>query len=549
MSAGAPAPGIDPRLAAAWRRALAAWPGSIRLSPPRPAPPGSPHPAWIDLKTRDVFVDLETLEALGVPDTAATLLAHEIGHHLHHPRDRVTAARQLLLMFQVAPDLSPAILNLFNDLRIDHALPHDLAVDMQRFFAATTRTGVIQRLDPTIAFFYAVYEAIWETRPGALLGVLAAPLHEWSPGYRRHARAVARALVEPATSDAERLLYFLHVIRRYIDPDAPRAPGMRGCSVVLAGAGDFAAALEETPAELAALQLARDMGWFARDGDRSPPHRRRLDVLPDALPAGGPSVAEVLGAQYEARAEASLLRLPTRPAPGDAILPTTLEDWEAGDPLRDLDWRGTLLARGRRWGGVSPLRRERIAEEEGADDLAELPRVEVWLDTSGSMPDPRHGLNAMTLAAAILVVAALRASGSARVVLYSDTAIESGPFTRDLGALTAFLVGYIGRGTCFPFGLLRESTRTHAARPPTRVVISDQDFLSNFHSHVDNPGFLAEAARGSRALVSLLHLAGGYPVEGLRAAGARVAIVRHLDDLPATAAQLASCLTEGKEFP
>jgi hypothetical protein len=104
---------------------------------------------------------------------------------------------------------------------------------------------------------------------------------------------------------------------------------------------------------------------------------------------------------------------------GEAIVPTTLEEWDIGEPLAEIDWIATLRLRGDRLGGIAPLRRERLAEYEGAEVPIWQRKVEIYLDVSGSMPDPRQSLNAMTLGALVLATGAIRSDGAVRALMYS----------------------------------------------------------------------------------------------------------------------------------
>src|SRR5262249_36220342 len=146
----------------------------------------------------------------------------------------------------------------------------------------------------------------------------------------------------------------------------------------------------------------------------------RIHGIPGRHGADASRVPEVMAAYYRREAERYLLRPPPIATVGEAVVPTTLDDWEAGDPAPAIDWLATLLARGERLGAVQPLKRERIADFEGHDVPLWQPRIEIYLDVSGSMPDPRVTRNAMTLAAQILCLGTVRAGGWVRALLYSS---------------------------------------------------------------------------------------------------------------------------------
>src|SRR5262249_50522736 len=184
---------------------------------------------------------------------------------------------------------------------------------------------------------------------------------------------------------------------------------------------------------------------------------RRIHTLPGVGGDDATRVPEVMAAYYRRQADRYLLRPPPQLVHGEATTPTTLEEWEPGDPLRDVDWAATLAQRGPLLAAAQPLRRHRVAEAEGWEVPLWQPRVEIYLDVSGSMPDPRLTRNAMTLAAQILVTGAIRAGGWARVTLYSSSPVVYREWCRSETEVSKFLMHYICAGTAFPVGLLRES--------------------------------------------------------------------------------------------
>jgi hypothetical protein len=207
-----------------------------------------------------------------------------------------------------------------------------------------------------------------------------------------------------------------------------------------------------------------------------------------------------------------------------------------------VDWLATLALRGDRLGAVMPLKRERIADYEGLDVPLWQPRVEIYLDVSGSMPDPRTTLNAMTLAAQILCVGAVRAGGWVRALLYSGNTVAYWTWCRSELEMSRFLMHYIGGGTEFPFEKLAESVREQRGTQPTRVVITDQDFNQNYDSAPEHARVFADAVAASAPLVLLLHHPDPKRVAQYRKQGAHVAEVEELEDFPKVAAALAHAL-------
>jgi hypothetical protein len=250
----------------------------------------------------------------------------------------------------------------------------------------------------------------------------------------------------------------------------------------------------------------------------------------------------VMAAYYRQQAERYLLRPPPQQRLGEATTPTTLDEWEPGDAPRDIDWLATLRDRGTLLGAAQPLKRQRVAEAEGWEVPLWQPRVEIYLDVSGSMPDPRQTRNAMTLAAQILVTGAIRAGGWARMTLYSAAPVEYREWCRSEAELSKFLMHYVGGGTCFPFPRLRKSVEECGRDQPIRVVITDHDFDMNYKERPGNATIFAEAVARSPHFILMLHGGDTSWMKPYEATGARVIPVTEMNDYPAMAAALSAAL-------
>jgi hypothetical protein len=267
-----------------------------------------------------------------------------------------------------------------------------------------------------------------------------------------------------------------------------------------------------------------------------------MSGLPGAQDDDATLVPEVMAAWYRQQAERWLVRPPPARLVGEAVVPTSPEDWEPGDPVRDIDWRLTLLEHGAELGPATPLKRTPVAEDEGFDVPLWQPKLELYLDVSGSMPDPRFSVNAMTLAAQILVTGATRAGGRARALLYSHTTVPFWSWSRSTTELSRFLMHYVGGGTEFPFATLAESVTSCGREQPIRVVLTDQDFDHNYDEDAQNPRTFADAVRASPRLVLLLHRPDPTRSKRYRDLGAVVVPIDDLDDFPRMAADLSRAL-------
>lgn len=557
-------------VAGCWNLALGNWSSFVLLTDPVAS--DEPEIAQIHMGTRQVSVNYDRLAERGVLDCLEAVFAHEVGHHVHYPGSLAVDARLRLIERSLIPLDGYSLINLFTDLLINARLASQpvrgsaLREQLTRVYRAFTLDAFSSEMesgdagsgrggrsktpawkrDPAFVFYMAVYEELWQMEPGALVGEVLDEFGKEYQAYRADAQLLVHNLFGLAPNLFTQFIYFLSVMCRYVKPlegDAPESADPCRCGQGEPSPEDWADALTPNAAEREAVERALREGWMSKDqSERSRDLGHRTRGLPGAGTPNAEKVPEVMAAYYRLQADRYLLRPPRQRTEGEAIVPTTPEDWEPGDAVRDIDWIATLLERGERLGGIAPLKRAKIAEFEGFDEPLWQARVEIYLDVSGSMPDPRFALNAMTLAAQVLVSGAIRGGGWVRVLLYSGSPVKYWQWCRSEVELSQFLMHYIGGGTEFPFDVLDESIDECGGRQPIRVIITDPDFDHNYTAAESNAAVFARAAARSPHLVLLQHVPDPARVAHYRAAGATVVRIERMDDFPKMAADLSFAL-------
>ena len=522
----------------AWPRAQAQWSSFLTLREPTVGD-ALPAVAQIHLGTREVSLDGARIAEHDLGDCVEALLAHEVGHHVRYPATLATQARLELLERSLIPFKGVSLLNMFTDLLINEHLGSRYRAQFAKAYRALAPTERWAE-GPLLPFYLSIYEELWRLEPGAILGDAAEPFATALPGARADAQLLAQDLFSLGHNLFAQYLFFASVCCRYLEP-VEKGQG-RGCARGAPTPDEWAAAVNPSAQEREAIERALREGWIdeaAADRLGGPSARdRRIAGLPGTGTADARQVPEVMAAWYRLEAERHLIAVPTRRVLGDATVPTSLDEWEPGDPVLGIDWGSTLATRGERYGAGAPLKREVVSEYEGAERPAWVPRVEVYLDVSGSMPNPVVTRNAMTLAAQIIVAAALRAGGAARALMYSSGVTDYWSWCRSESEMSRFLMHYIGGGTDFPFERLAASVRECGDEQPLRVVITDRDFDANVDAKPQNPTVVTEAASRGRALVLLLHAPDRARVAAYRAMGATVVPVDDLEDFPRMAGAL-----------
>jgi hypothetical protein len=499
-------------VARAWKDALALWDVSVNLSPPvglerREAfrKHGEEPLAYIDLASRQVVVNLPLLAKLGAAASLTAVLAHEIGHHVRFPHSLALAASLQLLEKKLVPGLRQSLTNLFFDLQVNEFVGRTQAEDLCRVYKGFLKQG--GEPPPLFAFYLAVYEELWARPAGDLVpAATAAAMDTRYAGWR----AEARVFVQTFYSLPNVYLQFVYFCSRFVryveDPGSLAYVIPLGHDVPAPDEDALDAAVRGLGAEEAdaALREAKERGMLEESGlaeQAAKDPLRSIDEITRHLPGHTAAAFKqaLVSRHYKRLVEQYLIPPPPAQAAPEASLPTVTEEWEWGDDPRAIDWTATLLARGE-LGRAQPLRRDREPDDPSPLQRA-FPAVEIYLDTSGSMPDPASSLNAMTLAAQILSASALRKQGIVRGIVYSSGTPLVSDWMYDEERARLFLLHYAGGGTDYPFEVLKASARDRS--DVVRVIISDSDFLFN----VQGPGAM-EALRfatdKSRLLVAFL---------------------------------------------
>jgi hypothetical protein len=543
------------QVAECWRDALALWDMRVQLSPPEPhvpfdkqqAPEKEPL-AYIDLVKRQVFVNFELLANMGAAGSLTAVLAHEIGHHVSFPHTLGWDAELRALEQRLIPGLKQSLSNLFFDLQVNEVVGRTRAEDLCEVYRGFQRTQPKAPVPPLFFFYLALYEELWARLPGDLVPkAQLEPMEEAFPGYRAEAKMFVQTFY--ALTDMRlQFLYFCATFIRFIEkPDAVEFVIPLAGDVPIPDEGDLDAAVHGGGRWEDALDEARERGWLSETHDT-----KDLDPLAtiarvtEHLPGkgGGKLRRALVGRHYRRLVDQYVLKLPSAPSRPEPYLRTTPEAWEYGDDPSQIDWTLTVLSQGH-LAAVAPLRRELEADSLPPSEMG-VPAVEIYLDTSGSMPNPEQQLNAMTLAAQVLAATALRKRATVRGIVYSDGKPAVSPWMYDEETAREFLLHYIGGGTMFPFELLTKLSRE---RPDAlRIIISDTDFLSNV-SDVANMKRLAESVRRSRAVVAFLAAPDEFRVRQalkpvLEDRRFRLVVVKWMSEFGPAAAALSEALLE-----
>lgn len=493
---------------AAWPGALAAWSRFTRLHDPRlcdssvaAAKEGLDGAfAMIRLVDKSVVIDLEAIGRLDLDDHATAILAHEIGHHVLAPASATDSFRLIARLRRALPTLerhAPMVANLYTDLLINDRLQRQAGLDMAGVYARmiAREPGPRSRL---WTLYMGMYEALWGLEKGSLGGpredavaegdawlgarVIRVYARDWLHAAGRFAALVLPYLAEDAEKDA--------ALRRLHDT--------RGAA---AGADPSGAQTIETDEADGAVHPSRDP---LVTGDDAAPGAAPAEPIPGTPGRPGAGQArepfdygEILRAAglilsdeeiairyYRERALPFLVPFPMQPAPhSEEPQLEGVEPWALGDSLDDIDWLQTVTQSPVVIPGLTTVRRV-YGRDPGTAGKPEPIDLDLYVDSSGSMPDPRRTTSFLTLAGAVIALSALKAGARVQATLWSGKRqwIGTEGFVRDEHAILNILVGYFGGATAFPIHRLRDTfaSRTPRDRPVHVLMISDDGITTMF---------------------------------------------------------------------
>lgn len=495
---------------ASWPQALDRWSRFVKLREPlwcltrrEAAAEGLAGSfAMIRLTDHSVVVSLPVVQEKKVEPFGLEVLAHEIGHHVLCPGDLTDQGRMVARMRRALPDKThviPLIANVYADLLINDRLQRSAGLDM----AAVYKECCGASSDPFWTFYMRTYEVLWGLAKGSLaagavtdeldgdarLGarLLRAYAGDWVAGSGRFAALCYPYLLE---DDAKDFSGRYGVFKDMGGPDPGADPS--GLAEIEEGEDSDAVhpALDEglSGGDVRGPRRKRPAPASAASGRRGgePGQYREPFEYGEILRALGLDLSghDAAVRYYRERALPHLIPFPSRrmPQAREPQLEGT-DLWDAGSALEELDLFESLAQSPTVIPGVTTLRRLR-SEVPGQMPEKEPVDLDLYVDCSGSMPNPQTQTSYLALAGAIVSLSALRAGSRVQATLWSGAGEfeTTEGFVRDERRILRILTGFLGDGTAFPIHMLRDTYegRKPGSRKVHILVISDSGVTTMF---------------------------------------------------------------------
>jgi len=498
---------------AAWPQALAAWSRFTRLHEPllcvsrlAASQEGlSGSFAMIRLSDQSVVVDLESIQQLGLQDYALEILAHEVGHHVFAPGSVTEQFRLLARIRRALPTLekfAPTVANLYTDLYINDRLHRYASLRMADIYLRLVQHGKGQCENAATSsqiwtLYMRIYEQLWKLEKGSLIAsnavspdmdtdawlgarLIRVYAGDWMHGAGKFATLLLPYLMaDNEASVSQQALAHLHDTK-----DA--AAGCEPIGAQEIEADEINGAIH--PANDPLVSGVDEVMTSSDENTASSPSGQTREPYEygEILRAAGIQMSdhEIAIRYYRERTLPHLVPFPKRPRP-ESPEPQMegLEQWDIGEPFDEIDWLQTLLQSPRPIPGLTTVKRA-YGNEQGKDPGHIPVDLDMYVDSSGSMPNPQTHISYLTLAGAIIAMSALRAGSRVQVTLWSgkNQTLQTNGFVRDDAEILSVLTGFFGGATCFPIPQMRD---TFASRKPEDravhiLMISDDGITSMF---------------------------------------------------------------------
>jgi hypothetical protein len=476
--------------------------------------------AMFRLDDRTVVLDLKAAEKLGLSDLPVEVMAHEIGHHVLCPADLADHARLLGRIRQGLPNLeqhAPLVSNLYADMLINDRLQRSRGLKMltvyERLAASNSSSSSLW------TFYMRVFEILWSAPSGTLTRGTV------DPSMEGDAQLGARLARIYATDWQRGAGGFAALCYPYLAEESARAIARTRGRVCVGAVGDGVPVPGLTMGDAEPIvhpALDPRVNDFAPEEapaetpqDSAGQFREPFEYM-QILRQLGLSISEEDAAAryYRERAAPHLVRFPVRTRPRSSEpLPEGHTAWDIGEAVETIDWTATALRSPVVVPGVTTMQRL-IGTTEG-DEVEKRPvDLDLYIDSSGSMPNPRATMSYLTLAGAILARSALRVGARVQVTLWSGVQqfLCTDGFVSDETAILQVLTGYFGWGTAFPLHVLRRTYLEQKRAEPTHIVVISDDGVDTMINAVDElgrpggeiaAGALAAAGAGGTLVLNL----------------------------------------------
>ncbi|GBF50808.1 hypothetical protein LPTSP4_23350 [Leptospira ryugenii] len=502
-----------------WQNALMIWSAYVKLSDPKFLVTAEDQEkegnfdsfAAIRLADHQVILSVEKIKAFHLESYPIEILAHEIGHHVYCPGDLTDHGKILYILRSTLTRheyLAPMLANIYEDLFINDKLKRQHNLRMEEVYQKVGKQD-----DAFWNFYMRTYELLWALpRQTLTVGQLEGNIESDAILVNRIVRNYSNDWVRAAFDFGN--ICFPYFFQQDSQKSLQLIATFHDTKDIGKGS--------EMPSGIMNVKLE---SVFEDLGEKQSSEKDK-SIFPENVeslsPSNYSSIGEALGIKaslsdfayryYKEKALSYLVRFPSTLQPGgpERILEGT-DVWEVGSPMERINIFESIMRGGKHIIPGYTAMENFYGEMPSYEEIKEPIDLDIFVDCSGSMPNPQTDVSFLTLAGAIITLSALRAGSKVRSTLWSglNEYYTTKSFTRNEKEIMEVLTGYIGGGTCFPLDLLKEQYEEPKKRKVHILIISDegidtmynQDYNENTRNFVKR--MLMNAGGGGTMVLNL----------------------------------------------
>ncbi len=485
---------------ALWPDAIETWSKYLKLSEPRfcitKEEETNEHLsasfAMIRLDDHAVVISLRMVIENGLEEYPLEIMCHEIGHHVYCPADLTDHGRVIARIRRGLPGYEhhgAFIANLYSDLLINDKLKREYGLNIDKVYEKIGQNST----DKMWTFYMRIYEILWGlTKTTLAKGEMDTILEgdaqlgnrlirnfskDWLNGAGRFAALCLPYLMENQGNEMKKLMS--------VWADATEAGAGSGFPNGLTEVDDGELTGAKHPSLDEVDTMSKPTEMTSEQANSKGQHREPFEYG-QILKALGMNMSDedIKIQYYKERSTPHLIPFPTKENPvSKEPLMEGVDIWDISSPIENIDWFQTAMR--------SPIVIPGFTTVEQTYGLAEgsLPEKEpvdldIYIDCSGSMPNPGYNVSYLALAGTIITLSALRVGSRVQATLWSGAKqfITTNGFISDEKQLLKIVCGFIGGATAFPIHILREtySKRKPNSRKVHILVVSDEGVTTMF---------------------------------------------------------------------
>ncbi|PKA27372.1 vWA domain-containing protein [Leptospira levettii] len=499
-----------------WEDALKLWSDYVKLSPAKflfteqdeKAEGLTTSFAAIRLKDHRVLLSVNQIKTYQLEDFALEILGHEIGHHVYCPGDLADQAKLVYISNVAMPrlnHLTPMIVNIYEDLFINDHLKRQNHLRMEEVYQKLGK-----QKDPFWNFYMRTYELLWALPTGTLTE------ETLSDQIQSDAALVSRMIRNFPNDWAKGMFDFASICFPYFFEGEKESESKQLKSLLDtldAGKG------MSPPSGLSDVEISSEL--FPLEGVTGSKKSLTPSDYSTICKSMGidADISEITYRYYKEKALPYLVPFPERRTPGakEEILEGN-DLWDPGSPIEKINWLESTIKSPIIIPGYTTV--EDVYGETSSNEIKiNQIDLDLFVDCSGSMPNPQQDLSYLTLAGAIIALSALKTGSSVRVTLWSGERefLTTDGFIQNEKEILKVLTGYFGGGTCFPLELLEDEYKEAPKRKRHILVISDDGIDTMFtQNYPRDPRSIVknalEQAQGGGSMVLQLYQPNQNPV-------------------------------------